>query len=322
MKNRTLPSAHYSRVCVNVSVLIPGHLYLPHKEVFQDALENGAETGSTVPTFSFLLEHPTRGKYLFDLGLRKHAKGYPPALDGILVEFKPNCDKDASEILIENNVDPNEIQANIQTNNYTAYSHLHFDHTGDIQLFPSAEIILGGEAESLFDAPTYPTDPYSPIHGWPDGRSVQYIKFNEKPRTESSSPSSFFNNSNDFFGDGSLFLINAPGHFPGHLAALARDITMNNSETYVLLAGDCCHDRQCYTVVPPSRFIREISEENHEDIAEARTTMASLIQVAKQLPNVVIILAHEKEYEEEGMPLLPVSLNGWAVERVRERRNV
>ncbi|KAH7878129.1 uncharacterized protein C8R40DRAFT_1091258 [Lentinula edodes] len=147
MKNRTLPSAHYSQVCVNVSVLIPGHLYLPHKEVFQDALENGAETGSTVPTFSFLLEHPTRGKYLFDLGLRKHAKGYPPALDGILVEFKPNCDKDASEILIENNVDPNEIQGII-------FSHLHFDHTGDIQLFPSAEIILGGEGESLFDAPT------------------------------------------------------------------------------------------------------------------------------------------------------------------------
>lgn len=71
-------------------------------------------------------------------------------------------------------------------------------------------------------------------------------------------------------------------------------------------------------LIPLSRFIRGISEEYHGDIS-----VSLLIQVAKQLPNVVIILAYEKEYEEEeGMPLLPASLNGWTVERVRVRRNV
>lgn len=58
-------------VGVQIYSLIGGHFYLPHKEVFQDALDSNIGTGDTVPTFSFLIEHPTRGKYLFDLGLRK-----------------------------------------------------------------------------------------------------------------------------------------------------------------------------------------------------------------------------------------------------------
>ncbi|KAJ3729665.1 beta-lactamase-like protein [Lentinula raphanica] len=311
---------------VSVFALIAGHLYLPHKEIFQDVLENGLETGGeVVPTFSFMIEHPTRGKYLFDLGLRKHAEGYPPALNDTLSEFKPQCDKDVAEILRENHINPNEIRG-------IMFSHLHFDHTGDVQPFHSAEIIVGGEAKVLFDQPVYPTDPDSPFNEWPEGRSVRYLEFKETLPFESHSKylPSYFKKTNDFFGDGSFLLIDAPGHFPGHLAALARvtgsigpseveDSSSPNLETYILLAGDCCHDRQCYTVVPPNLDIRQISEANHDDIEEARATVASLIHVVKEFPNLVIILAHEKEYQEEGMPFLPDSLNHWVVDRVRTR---
>lgn len=41
----------------------------------------------------------------------------------------------------------------------------------------------------------------------------------------------------DYFGDGSLYILNVPGHLAGHIAALAR-VTPT---TFVLCAGDTCH---------------------------------------------------------------------------------
>lgn len=41
----------------------------------------------------------------------------------------------------------------------------------------------------------------------------------------------------DFYGDGSLYLLDTPGHWPGHLCALAR----TTPDTFVFLGGDICH---------------------------------------------------------------------------------
>lgn len=43
----------------------------------------------------------------------------------------------------------------------------------------------------------------------------------------------------DYFGDGSFYLLDSPGHAIGHLCGLAR--TTSNPDTFVLLGGDVCH---------------------------------------------------------------------------------
>lgn len=43
----------------------------------------------------------------------------------------------------------------------------------------------------------------------------------------------------DFLGDGSFWILQAPGHMVGNLAAAAR---LPNGE-WVVLASDCCHTR-------------------------------------------------------------------------------
>lgn len=43
----------------------------------------------------------------------------------------------------------------------------------------------------------------------------------------------------DFFGDGSFFLLNTPGHAVGHISGLAR--TTTNPDTFVFMGGDLCH---------------------------------------------------------------------------------
>ena len=66
-----LPADRADQVYVSVKALSPGKLHLPHAWVFQDCVGQPESTGSWVPTFSFLIEHPSRGRAMFDLGLRK-----------------------------------------------------------------------------------------------------------------------------------------------------------------------------------------------------------------------------------------------------------
>jgi glyoxylase-like metal-dependent hydrolase (beta-lactamase superfamily II) len=61
----------------------------------------------------------------------------------------------------------------------------------------------------------------------------------------------------DFFGDGSFYLLDTPGHAIGHLSGLAR--TTVNPDTFIFMGGDICHhDGE----LRPSKYLpipREIS---------------------------------------------------------------
>jgi glyoxylase-like metal-dependent hydrolase (beta-lactamase superfamily II) len=46
-------------------------------------------------------------------------------------------------------------------------------------------------------------------------------------------------NAVDFFGDGSFYLLDTPGHAVGHMAGLVR--TTSNPDTFAMLGGDLCH---------------------------------------------------------------------------------
>ena len=68
----------------------------------------------------------------------------------------------------------------------------------------------------------------------------------------------------DLYGDGSFYLVDAPGHLPGHLIAAARVAP----GAFVFLGGDACHNRACYASgegEPPPRGAQAIawSEYNH-----------------------------------------------------------
>lgn len=52
----------------------------------------------------------------------------------------------------------------------------------------------------------------------------------------------------DFFGDGSFYLLDAPGHLLGHMMGLARTA----QDEYIVMGGDACHD--------PLLFMHDISK--------------------------------------------------------------
>ncbi|KAJ7776268.1 hypothetical protein B0H16DRAFT_1302337, partial [Mycena metata] len=109
------------------------------------------------------------------------------------------------------------------------WSHAHFDHIGDMSKFPNTtRLVLGSET----DTSTYPTSPNATLQESDfAGREVVKIDFATANLTFSGLKAI------DFFGDGSFYLLDTPGHLAGHLSALAR-VTPTS---FVSLGADTFH---------------------------------------------------------------------------------
>lgn len=117
-------------------------------------------------------------------------------------------------------------------------SHAHWDHCRPIgNDFPNAKPLFG-PGTSEYCAPGHLEDPTSI---W-DGRIFDSVKATDHA-TELTGPwvqFGPFNKAMDFFGTGSLWIIQAPGHMPGNLAAAVKVSTGD----WILLGSDGCHSRQ------------------------------------------------------------------------------
>ena len=111
-------------------------------------------------------------------------------------------------------------------------------------------------------------------------------------------PLAHFPHAIDFFQDGSLYLIDAPGHLPGHLNILAR----NGPGKWVYLAGDACHDRRIL-----SREVGVAKWEDaegkvcciHSDVEEAEKTLEKIRLLGYTEEEVEVVLAHDVDWAED-----------------------
>ncbi|KFZ19873.1 hypothetical protein V502_03452 [Pseudogymnoascus sp. VKM F-4520 (FW-2644)] len=178
-----------------------------------------------LPTFAFLIRHRASGRsVLFDCGSRKDWKNLPPAIVPSVSTSGVHIEKSVDEILIEGGQDLNELSSII-------WSHWHWDHIGDASRFPTAvELVVGPNFKENF-MPGYPTKKDALLLDSDfEGRNVREIAFSGNLKIGGFP-------AHDFFGDGSLYLLDAPGHAVGHIAGLAR----TTANTFVLLGGDSCH---------------------------------------------------------------------------------
>ncbi|KAJ8113369.1 hypothetical protein OPT61_g4483 [Boeremia exigua] len=223
------------------------------------------------PDYVFLIEHTATGdKYLFDLGIRKDLENLPPTLiKNVLPQF--DCEpKSPAEILREHGTaeqQPEKVKAVI-------FSHMHFDHVGDGAKagFENAELWVGPTC-CLYARPGYPVDEKAPTlsETLPTDGSRKIVEaFVSDKLLEKAGDKRVgkvadglrkglynavtlkkadwiglgsFDRAFDVFGDGSAYLIDAPGHSAGHQMMLIRTTATTGSaaDTFVLLAGDCFH---------------------------------------------------------------------------------
>jgi glyoxylase-like metal-dependent hydrolase (beta-lactamase superfamily II) len=157
---------------------------------------------------------------------------------------------------------------------YVGLSHSHGDHIGQANLFPQATLLVGkGDWEVLSDAKVTPNQ--SAIAPWLSGGSKV------EPLTADK----------DVFGDGSVIILNMPGHTPGHRSLLVRLKGMGN----VLLTGDLAHFHENYDSNGVPSF--------NTDRAATLASIDRFKQIAKNLKATVIIQHDHRDIGK--LPLFP-----------------
>ncbi|KAJ6515343.1 beta-lactamase-like protein [Mycena sanguinolenta] len=299
----------------------------------------GRET-AMVPLYSFLVEHGSSQKRLmFDLGIRTDPLNFTPSVASLftsgIIQFEQQPFKDITELLQDGGIPLASIDAVI-------WSHSHFDH---ILSFPT-ELIIGWET----DTRTYPTYPNATLQASDlAGRKVTKIDFTTANLTFSGGL-----NAIDYFGDGSFYLVDTPGHLPGHLTALAR----TTPTTFISLGGDTFHhvgearprplfqqNFPCpahlleesksaistdyfwsplsrdgaFDMLSRSQQLLAISDQPDSFYADPITAQVSLEKLATfdADPDIFVIIAHDLSLRSY-LPYYPAYLNDWKAKGLKE----
>lgn len=110
---------------------------------------------------------------------------------------------------------------------FIAISHYHADHNGQVGSFPQATLLIGkGDWDALNDSKSAAASSAANFANWISGGG----KVEPLPADK------------DVFGDGTVIVLNTPGHTPGHHSLLVKLKETGN----VLITGDLSHFHENY----------------------------------------------------------------------------
>ncbi|KAG9312958.1 beta-lactamase-like protein [Chiua virens] len=286
MASVTLPAPAPDQAYIDVSALEAGNITLPIDQFIADTEPEFV----TCPSLAFLLRHSKTGfQMVFDLGTRRDFEGYPPALQKRIQNFgfSPIVNQNVAESLERGGVPPDEVDAVI-------VSHLHWDHIGDHTPFTKASFIVGEECREQL-ANGYPKNPDAVVSS--TAIPVERARFISKSDLNTSVGP--YPRALDFFGDGSLYIIDAPGHIAGHINVLART-SANGS--WILLAGDSAHDWRIVTGEKAFACVMDAMTGHTRCIMHADKDAAEenlkRVRALLQVPKVQVLIAHDVPWYE------------------------
>jgi N-acyl homoserine lactone hydrolase len=188
-----------------------GRIDIKDMGMFADTGEYDGKAGAVI-TPCFLIRHP-KGALLWDSGLSDKLASNKDGVDngGFLLHVDVTLQSQLQSI----GVTPADVT-------HMAFSHLHFDHTGNANSFPGATWIIN--SAELTWAQSTPT---------PFGVDPSAVSGYKTAKTQ------MINGDLDVFGDGSVRILKTPGHTPGHQVLVLK---LKKAGT-VVLSGDLYHTR-------------------------------------------------------------------------------
>jgi N-acyl homoserine lactone hydrolase len=187
----------------------------------------------------YLIKHP-QGYLLWETGVGDELAAVPEGR-GSFTRWR--LARTLASQLAELGVKPSDIK-------YVAASHTHFDHIGNVELFPSA-MLLVQKAE----------------YEWPNPLGVGRFK-PEHPVTK-------LEGDRDVFGDGSVTLLYTPGHTPGHQSILVRLAKSGP----ILISGDAAHFKENWD----ARRVPSFNVDRDQTLASMERIAGILAQQKAQL---------------------------------------
>lgn len=183
-------------------------------DVFSDTGEYDGKP-LALPTPCYLIKH---GKewMLWDTGLGDGLAARPGGVEKFGGHFSVR--RTLASQLAELGLTPDDVR-------YVGISHLHFDHAGNIGLFPKSTFIV---ARSELAA----------ARGMPTPFGVDLAQVEPLARAKVLEPEDDY----DVFGDGTVKTLKMPGHTAGHRALMVR----LPKSGVLLISGDLYHTRQNY----------------------------------------------------------------------------
>lgn len=223
----------------------------------------------------YLIEHP-EGLVAFDTGISRELvddpASYGPYGAEEIADFMPAVDLDAGKPPEEHLDDLGYVPGDVD---HLVCSHLHVDHSGNIDVFDGAEVLV---AEDELGYAFHPDPVQRVFYLGGDFAGLRSGAYDLTPTTGRF----------DLFGDGSVELIPTPGHTPGHQSL---KVELPDAGT-VILAADVALLRAGYE--------HELAPAFNWSLSENVRSMRRLKQLARETDAEVVI--HHDEAEQAKIP--------------------
>lgn len=219
----------------------------------------------------YLIRHPD-GDLIWDTGFSDAVADMPDGLNAMGAHIT-RAHKLADQ-LAQLDLTPGDIE-------FVSFSHAHADHTGNGNLFAGSTWIVDADERAYLFRP----------EARADAQSFGFYNQLENAQTRLIEGDADL----DVFGDGTVTIVQAPGHTPGH--TILR-VNLANAGT-VLLTGDMWH-------LAESRERRTVPRFNR-DRAQTLASMDKVEALARET-NARVVRQHVAE-DFESLPPFPTALN-------------
>lgn len=243
------------------------------------------------PALVAALRHPQQGRLLFDTGYSRHfmqaTRRFPERLYRMATPVRLHADQALATQLQREGVAPSSIA-------WVVLSHLHGDHVGGLADFPQSKIALSRagwrdmEGRSRLAALSVGLLP-----GLVDAQARERLHWLEDLQAVALTGAfARFGSGHDLFGDGSVLLVELPGHAAGHYGLLFED-----GQGPVFLVADASWSSQAIRecVPPPSLVTGWLG-----DTRAYRETLQKLHALWREAPQVRIVPSHCREWRPRG----------------------